>query len=331
MSGAGLAAATQRGSARERAARGLRAPRALSAQGLAALEAAVDAHLARSGSASYRASREGQRARQQLLHARCERSRRKVVPWLASALPLDGARILEVGCGTGSSSLALAEQGARLTSIDLDAGAIALARRRCELHELAPPEFVAGNAVELLPKLRRGAFDLILFYACLEHMTLDERLAALRASWQRLAPGQLLGVVETPNRLWPIDRHTSLLPFFHWLPDALAFAWSAQSPRASLRERCGEASPEAMREFLRRGRGVSFHEFSLALGCAGPLPVVSSLAECERRRQPWPRRLRARLRPDTDARCRALLRELAPGLHPGFCERNLDLILRAGD
>ncbi len=326
----GRGSEVQRGPGQHPAAPALRPARALSPAAHASLAAAVDAYLAETSSHAYRESPEGHRARAQLLTGRSQRSRRSVVPWIATALPLEGARILEIGCGTGSSTAALAEQGARVTAVDIDAAAIAVARTRCELYGLELPEFLVGNAIEILPKCTRGSFDLILFYACLEHMTDSERFEALRASWQLLTPGQLLGVVETPNRLWPMDDHTSQLPFFHWLPDALAFAYSQHSPRASVRDRYREVSESAMLEFLRRGRGVSFHEFELALAPIAELCVVSHLAERERRSQSWPRRLRARLRPDFEARFRQLLRERLPGLPTAFCEPHLDLLLRAG-
>ena len=40
---------------------------------------------------------------------RLESDRRLVVPWLDDAKPLHGQQILEIGCGTGSSTIALAE------------------------------------------------------------------------------------------------------------------------------------------------------------------------------------------------------------------------------
>ncbi len=44
--------------------------------------------------------------------------------------PLDGLRVLDLGCGAGSTTLALAERGARVTGIDISPDLIATARGR---------------------------------------------------------------------------------------------------------------------------------------------------------------------------------------------------------
>src|SRR5262245_12969850 len=54
------------------------------------------------------------------LTERLKKFREQVVPWLNNSKLLNGASILEVGCGTGSSTVAFAEQGADVTAIDLD-------------------------------------------------------------------------------------------------------------------------------------------------------------------------------------------------------------------
>lgn len=63
---------------------------------------------------------------------RLERFRREVIPWLAGTRDLSGASILEVGCGLGASTLALAEQGAHVTAIDIDEAAVAGAKALVE-------------------------------------------------------------------------------------------------------------------------------------------------------------------------------------------------------
>ncbi len=258
--------------------------------------------------------------------------RRTIAPWLCEARPLRGARILEIGCGTGASTVALAEQGAKVTAIDVDAPSLEVARTRCAAYGVEA-EFLEQNAVDALSALDGHSFDFIIFFAVLEHMTLAERLSALSASWRLLGEGALLSVIEAPNRLWFFDSHTALMPFYMWLPDDLALLYASRSPRKSFspvarRAAQGnytEASRDEMLSFIRHGRGVSFHEFDLALGPAAQLDVVSSLESYLRRRRPL-RRVRHAL--SQRGRYSRFIRSLQPNLHPGFYEPYLDLIIR---
>lgn len=253
----------------------------------------------------------------QHLLARTESDRRVIVPWLDAACGLDGLRILEVGCGTGCSTVALAEQGARVTGIDVDAGSLRIARHRCrlygvraELHEL--------NAAEAARQFKSGDFDLIIFFACLEHMTVPERMQALPALWNLLPNGGWLAVVETPNRLWCFDFHTSLLPFFNWLPDELAFAYSRFSEREHFKDDFRVNNPPHMKEFLRKGRGVSYHEFDLAIGTH---KLFSSFSTYYGYRHTLLRSVRAR-------RFKSILKSFRPDLHDGWFEPSLDVLMR---
>ena len=79
-----------------------------------------------------------------------------------------------------------------------------------------------------------------------------------------------------------------------------------------------------MLHFLRRGRGVSYHEFDLAIGPAEKLTVISSLASFHRRRL-LPR-LNWRL--SRQYQFSRFLAACAPAIHHGFFEPRLDLIIR---
>ena len=58
----------------------------------------------------------------------------RVVPWVVKNLDLDNTQILEIGCGTGSSSITLAEQGANVLGIDIHRESLEIARLRAEFY-----------------------------------------------------------------------------------------------------------------------------------------------------------------------------------------------------
>lgn len=257
------------------------------------------------------------------LFKRLDLDRKLVIPWLDTVRPLRNTSILEIGCGTGSSTVALAEQGAAVTAVDVDASSLLVASERCRTYGLEV-SFAQANATEVHQLFADRHFDYIIFYAALEHMTMEERMSAMRATWQMLSLGGLWCVIDTPNRLWYYDAHTSLLPFHMWLPDELAFAYSRFSPRQNYRERYREYTDEARLDFLRRGRGVSFHEFELAMNPVKALRIKSSLNVTNRERGllgflKW--------RLSNEYRYISLLRRIAPDLHEGFLQSSLYLII----
>jgi ubiquinone/menaquinone biosynthesis C-methylase UbiE len=272
------------------------------------------------------ATAEGQADLHDHLTGRLHSFRTKVIPWLDAARPLAGARILEIGCGTGASTVALAEQGATVTALDIDAASLRVARDRCLAYNVRC-ELVQANGAAAEQLLKREPYDFVIFFACLEHMTHSERIQSMRDTWQALAPGALWCLIETPNRLWFFDDHTSRLPFFNWLPDELAFEYSRYSPREPFRSAYRTVSAETMESFLRHGRGVSFHEFDLAMGDTASLDVVSSLPLWRRTRGPLGLRELARWykRP---FRLERTLASFRPDIHRGFFQPYLDLIIR---
>jgi SAM-dependent methyltransferase len=233
-----------------------------------------------------------------------------IIPWLDRTRRLPGVRVCEIGCGTGISALALAEQGAIVTGLDLSPESVRTARDRLARHRL-DATFVVANGADIRGALEPEAFDWIIYWATLEHMTLDERLKSLAAAWDHLDSGGLLTVVETPNRLWFFDSHTSRLPFFMWLPDELAYRTSSDSERIGFGDVYTDTELTHLADFLRRGRGVSYHEFDVALGKRSHDCVVSCL-QLERRRRSPLRRLGWRL--SRAGRYESILASVAPTL-----------------
>jgi demethylmenaquinone methyltransferase/2-methoxy-6-polyprenyl-1,4-benzoquinol methylase len=132
----------------------------------------------------------------------------------ASAVQSTGARILEVGCGTGSVTVRLLELGAHVTAVDQSPEMLEQARARLGSGPL-DVVWLEQTAAEI-DRLPRAEFDAVVLSLCLSDMSAQERAFVLRESAQRLAPGGRLVVadeVRAPRgwrralqRLWRVPQ-----------------------------------------------------------------------------------------------------------------------------
>lgn len=261
------------------------------------------------------------------MEVRLRNHRTRIIPWLHSVKPLKGLRILEVGCGNGTSTVALAEQGAIVTAIDIENGLLMDAQERCRIYGL-DATFHLMNATEIAASLSTEKYDIILFFAVLEHMTYSERLTAISQTYNMLSAGGLWCVIGTPNRLHLYDSHTSLLPFYYWLPDELAIQYASRSPRSEFAERFSqdvEATEAQKMEFARWGRGMSYHEFELAIGPLSELNIVGSLTEFLKKRDVI---YKLASKYSSNGRYKSFLRRFNPHIHECFYDPFLDLIIQ---
>ncbi|WP_438042788.1 class I SAM-dependent methyltransferase [Sorangium sp. So ce128] len=114
-----------------------------------------------------------------------------------------GKHALDVGCGLGYFSEALAKRGAIVTACDLGPNLVEATRKRVGC------EAVVADALRLVDQFGRDRFDLVLSSECIEH-TPDPQ-ACLRQMAGVLKPGGYLSL-STPNLLWqPVVRLASRL------------------------------------------------------------------------------------------------------------------------
>lgn len=202
----------------------------------------------------------------QQIFSRITTTRERIIPWLDDQIGLSGKIILEIGAGTGCSVVALAEQCDRVTGVDIQENDLEIAKIRSKLYGIENVDFINLNAIQVFDVLEPRKYNVVIFYACLEHMTMEERIKSLSSAWSYLGKEGYLVIIESPNRLFWYDYHTSFLPFFHILPYDLALQYAKRSSRASLVKSLeGLSKDDAYTCLARWGTCVGYHEIEVAL------------------------------------------------------------------
>ncbi|MFH1474923.1 MAG: methyltransferase domain-containing protein [Chloroflexota bacterium] len=172
------------------------------------------------------------------------------------------ARVLDVACGAGWSSLAIATAypAVRVDAIDLDEAVIALARRHADEADLG--DRVAFRAVDAADPGLEGPYDLVTCFEALHDMVDPVRVIA---TWRRLlAPGGTCLVVDVraePAFTAPAGRL-----------ERLAYGWSVVDCLPATMGSPGSAATGAVM------RPATLERYALAAGFSGVeiLPIEDS-------------------------------------------------------
>jgi 2-polyprenyl-6-hydroxyphenyl methylase/3-demethylubiquinone-9 3-methyltransferase len=108
--------------------------------------------------------------------------------WIDRHAPLAGKRVLDVGCGGGILTEAMAQRGARVTGIDLSDKALRVAE--LHLHESRLSVMYEKTSVEDFAARRAGEFDVVTCMELLEHVPEPAAMVAACAHLVR-AGGQV--------------------------------------------------------------------------------------------------------------------------------------------
>jgi SAM-dependent methyltransferase len=109
--------------------------------------------------------------------------------------PLEGKRILDVGCGLGTYVKKMRDFSQEVYGVDVDSEKVAEASRTLPNIQLAP--------AEKLP-FPDGFFDVVLLHEVIEHVE-DDRQAIREAHRVIKREGRM--VIFAPNRLYPLETH----------------------------------------------------------------------------------------------------------------------------
>jgi ubiquinone/menaquinone biosynthesis C-methylase UbiE len=108
-----------------------------------------------------------------------------------------GAQVLEIGCGTGTLSVLMAERGAEVTAIDVSAGMLAEAKRKAA--EAGLTEAIAFHQLEvteLTDHFEPDSFDVIVSTLAFSEFPPEVQRYALDEATQLLKPGGRLLIAD---------------------------------------------------------------------------------------------------------------------------------------
>jgi SAM-dependent methyltransferase len=137
---------------------------------------------------------------------------------IRDAAPLEGARVLDIGCGLGMYVAAFRRFTSEAHGCEFDPERAAEAGARL-------PNIVNSTSEEL--PYADHAFDAVLLHEVIEHVR-DDRLAIREAHRVTKWGGSI--IVFAPNRLYPFETHGAFIggryrfgniPFIGYLPDPL--------------------------------------------------------------------------------------------------------------
>jgi len=177
--------------------------------------------------------------------------------------------VLEVGCSFGHVTECLAEAPAvaEVHAFDTDPAFVAIARAKVEelgLTAVREVRHLTGEETCRLP-YPDARFDLVLAIGVIEHLPARLRRAQVDEYYRVLAPGGHIAILDTPNRLFPLETHSVGLPLIQWLPARWAYRYARLG-------RPGRFSGVSYAEFAADGTGwrnASLRECLPSSGWAG--------------------------------------------------------------
>ncbi len=135
-----------------------------------------------------------------------------------AAVTAPGARVLEIGCGTGTVTALLRERGAFVTALDQSPEMLQVARARCGSDNGIEWREQTAAEIDGLPE---AAYDAVVLSLCLSDMSGSERGFVLRESARRVVAG---GRVIAADEVRPAGTVSRRIQKILRVPQAI-FGW----------------------------------------------------------------------------------------------------------
>ena len=117
----------------------------------------------------------------------------RVYERMAEIAAMPGARVLDLGCGTGGLSLACAARGASVVAIDKDPGMLEVAKGKTGSGDV---EWIELGAMEIEDRFEPETFDAAVSCLMFSELFREERDYVLNKAARLLVPGGLIVVAD---------------------------------------------------------------------------------------------------------------------------------------
>jgi len=107
-----------------------------------------------------------------------------------------GSKVLDLGCGTGTSAILAARAGANVTGFDISAPMLAVAREKVAAASLSDRIELIEMGISGLDRFADCSIDLIMAVLVFSELSRDEQSYALEHAYRILRPGGRLAIAD---------------------------------------------------------------------------------------------------------------------------------------
>lgn len=143
---------------------------------------------------------------------------------------LEGLRVLEVGCSAGQFTEFINAQPSINAIYCFDVDKTLVEVTKIKIKELRLSKVKAVDCLSIKETIELpyadSFFDLIIVASVLEHLPFEGRFLYVDEYYRKLKTGGIICFLDTPNRNYPLEKHSIGLPFINKMSAQTAFMYA---------------------------------------------------------------------------------------------------------